>query len=335
MLKLYFIFPGKITNFTTWSKWSHAVFWEYARSRRKGLLPECAPGIWLGHRRIFFWQTTSGSRSARQRTDWQRLHQKKPLWIPWHMQASDSYCCDCYRGLVYILHRLVKASNFIINSGHEKVREALLKIQLEFSRITHLRTWCKLWRADRNAFVLYIQSGGLPGGRGGGMISSFLREANNLIILIFPSSPDTQLGQVKTGRWLNFSIQERTPLASSVQIWLEGARNLSFGSGPGGFPTHRPEAGGGRSNSSPERNCGRSLNGKLPPHKYIISMGYATTFAYAGNLAKAMARFRICLQNGPTSDGSAHCPILAPNTVLLRAWWVLLAMLIHWFAPAD
>lgn len=38
---------------------------------------------------------------------------------------------------------------------------------------------------------------------GSGMISSFLREANNLIILIFPSSPDTQLGQVKTGRWLN------------------------------------------------------------------------------------------------------------------------------------
>lgn len=119
------------------------------------------------NRRIFFWQTISGSRSARQRTDWQRLHQKKPLGIPWHLQASDSDCCDCYRRLVYILHRLVKASNFIINSGHKKVREALLKIQLEFSRITHPRTWYKLWRADRNAFVLYIQSGGLPGGRGG------------------------------------------------------------------------------------------------------------------------------------------------------------------------
>lgn len=58
----------------------------------------------------------------------------------------------------------VKAGNFIMNYGHEKVREALLKTQMEISSTTHHRTHANCGeQAATHLFYTFNPEGSLAG----------------------------------------------------------------------------------------------------------------------------------------------------------------------------
>ncbi len=53
----------------------------------------------------------------------------------------------------------IKASNYIMDSGHKNVKVALLRTQEELCRIKTPPNECQLWRASSIALVLYPRPG--------------------------------------------------------------------------------------------------------------------------------------------------------------------------------